>query len=481
MSPAVRRTCSSLTNSQNFRRRCARPSGKRAVSSMRHTVSEIHVASRRASNVRASRRPRKYGHGWNSPSPVQRRARKSRGRSGMSAPTGGRPRVTYRIPTATMRTPRCSTPRPAPRPTPQPAPRPAPAGARPQDAEGEAEDAAAQRGRAARRGPQRPGDGERRGGQEQVGDERGPPVDRGVPRERPGAPLPVARLDADRAVEPDDAGDHDQRPRRDEEGRRDDRRPAPREGGGQREAERRERQAEHHDPRVYDAGMRGGARAELADRLVDAGVVRLERSGDDPRRDERDLSGECGPHQEPRGRSTRHHCLPCPVYTVQYGIQMSKRADAPQLSRERILEAALAVTARDGMNAFSMRRLAQELDVWPMSVYRYFRDKDELLDAIAAHTAAAVPLGSDAASWREQLSDLLDGAREAMAHDPAGIGGSLARAFLTPEALRLSEAALAILEDAGLTKAGAASAWRALWSYTYGFAMFRIAPTPDET
>src|SRR3954453_17431756 len=112
---------------------------------------------------------------------------------------------------------------------------------------------------------------------------------------------------------------------------------------------------------------------------------------------------------------------------------MASGARPERLSRERILRAALDVIDRDGLEAFSMRRLAQELDVWPMSVYRYFRDKDELLDAIAAHTAAAVPLGSDAASWREQLTDLLDGARVAMAHDPAGIGGSLARAFLTPE------------------------------------------------
>jgi len=136
---------------------------------------------------------------------------------------------------------------------------------------------------------------------------------------------------------------------------------------------------------------------------------------------------------------------------------------------------------REGLGALSMRRLAQELDVWPMSLYRYFRDKDELLDAIAAHTAGAVPLPSDAESWRDQLRSLLDGAREAMARDPAGIGGSLARAFLTPEALRLSESALSILEGAGLAKAEAASAWRALWSYTYGFAMFRVAPTPEET
>jgi hypothetical protein len=61
------------------------------------------------------------------------------------------------------------------------------------------------------------------------------------------------------------------------------------------------------------------------------------------------------------------------------------------------------------------------------------------------------------------------------------MGGSLARAFLTPEALRLSESALTILLEAGLDKREAASAWRLLWSYTYGFAMFEIAPTPDET
>jgi hypothetical protein len=50
----------------------------------------------------------------------------------------------------------------------------------------------------------------------------------------------------------------------------------------------------------------------------------------------------------------------------------------------------------------------------------------------------------------------------------------LPRAFLTPAGLELSEAGMAILLRAGFSKADAASAWRALWSYTYGFAMFRV-------
>src|SRR4051812_25991367 len=153
---------------------------------------------------------------------------------------------------------------------------------------------------------------------------------------------------------------------------------------------------------------------------------------------------------------------------------MSKRPEPTDpLSRERSLDGGGGVIEREGLRALSMRRLAQELDVWPMAVYHYFRDKGELLDAVAATTAASVELPTGGASWRDQLASLLRGAHEA--------GGSLARAFLTPEALGLSEAGLTILVGAGLDKREAASAWRALWSYTYGSATFALAPTSDET
>jgi hypothetical protein len=62
----------------------------------------------------------------------------------------------------------------------------------------------------------------------------------------------------------------------------------------------------------------------------------------------------------------------------------------------------------------------------------------------------------------------------------AGIGGRLPRAFLDPAALRLSEAGLAILQRAGFSTADAARAWRVLWSYTFGFATFRLAPSAEE-
>jgi AcrR family transcriptional regulator len=147
-----------------------------------------------------------------------------------------------------------------------------------------------------------------------------------------------------------------------------------------------------------------------------------------------------------------------------------------QLSRERILAAARGVVEGEGLEALSMRRLAQELDVWPMSVYRYFRDKDELVDAVAASSAEAFELPSRRGSWRTQLKQLLGDARERLASDPTGLASRMPRTFFEPGALRLSEAGMTILLGAGFTEADAAGAWRALWSYTFGFATFTVAP-----
>jgi AcrR family transcriptional regulator len=154
---------------------------------------------------------------------------------------------------------------------------------------------------------------------------------------------------------------------------------------------------------------------------------------------------------------------------------MARRSDAQPsgLSRERILEAALEVSAREGVDALSMRRLAQELDVWPMSVYRYFQDKDALLDAMAAGLVGQIPEPSHDGPWRERMQALLGSTARELAAAP-GLAARLPRAFLTDGAPRLTEAGMAILLDAGFAPAEAASAWLALWSYTFGFATFGI-------
>src|SRR3954447_6084798 len=76
------------------------------------------------------------------------------------------------------------------------------------------------------------------------------------------------------------------------------------------------------------------------------------------------------------------------------------------LSRERILEAARALVEEEGQARLSMRRLGERLDVWPMALYHWFRDKDELLDALAAHASEAVGARGTDGPWQTRLKAL---------------------------------------------------------------------------
>jgi TetR/AcrR family transcriptional regulator, tetracycline repressor protein len=119
-----------------------------------------------------------------------------------------------------------------------------------------------------------------------------------------------------------------------------------------------------------------------------------------------------------------------------------------------------------------MRRLAQELDVWPMAVYRYFRDKEELLDAMLASAADGVRVPGARGSWRRQMSDLLRDVRRTLGRHSSALGVPAGRVLLSPGGLRISEAGLRILDGAGLDPEESARAWQALFGYAVGFPSF---------
>ena len=135
------------------------------------------------------------------------------------------------------------------------------------------------------------------------------------------------------------------------------------------------------------------------------------------------------------------------------------------LSRELITDTALDVVARDGLAALSMRRLAQELDVWPMSVYRHFRDKEDLLDAVAAAGAEDVELPRGRGSGRTRLAALAAEAHASLARQPADLRR---RTLTSPGMARLSDAATEALRETGVSPEEAESAWRALLAYVVG-------------
>lgn len=128
-----------------------------------------------------------------------------------------------------------------------------------------------------------------------------------------------------------------------------------------------------------------------------------------------------------------------------------------------------------------MRRLASELGVGTMSLYRHFRNKQELLDAVVDAAAAEVPAAPGASGpWKEELGDLMREVRAALARHPIGIWLRLDAPLLSPGALRVTETGMQILEGAGFDRAVAARAYRALFLYTFGFAAFNSPRAPDE-
>ena len=157
-----------------------------------------------------------------------------------------------------------------------------------------------------------------------------------------------------------------------------------------------------------------------------------------------------------------------------------RRSTTPtHLSRESILDTALVLIDRDGLDALSMRRLAAELGVGTMTLYGYFADKQALLDALVDSVAAAAPLPPLHGSWRERLATVMGELHEALTAHPALARLRVAQPIATPGAFRFTEASLAALRDAGFDAREAARHFRTLFVFTFGAAVFG-GPAPDD-
>src|ERR671938_680342 len=126
---------------------------------------------------------------------------------------------------------------------------------------------------------------------------------------------------------------------------------------------------------------------------------------------------------------------------------MRRSPTQPELSREAILDAALVLIEREGLDALSMRRLAAELDVGTMTLYGYFADKRELLDALVDSVAAAAPLPPLRGGWRGRVEGVMTALYEALSAHPSLARLRATQPIATPAAVRFTEAGLAALRD----------------------------------
>src|SRR5579864_1313083 len=81
------------------------------------------------------------------------------------------------------------------------------------------------------------------------------------------------------------------------------------------------------------------------------------------------------------------------------------------LTRERLVEAALELVNEEGLEALSMRALADRLDVKAASLYWHVRDRRELLELLAGAILGSVSRPRQRASWRETVLAMAEALR----------------------------------------------------------------------
>ena len=137
---------------------------------------------------------------------------------------------------------------------------------------------------------------------------------------------------------------------------------------------------------------------------------------------------------------------------------VAARATAPRLSREALIDAALAIADEHGLEALSIRRLAKEVGVTPMAIYWHVADKEALLDALGERLFSEVELPPPAPRWDEELSAILAELLRALRQHPAVAPLALTTVLASEAGLVVAERVLHLLAGAGFDDRAAADA-----------------------
>jgi AcrR family transcriptional regulator len=162
-------------------------------------------------------------------------------------------------------------------------------------------------------------------------------------------------------------------------------------------------------------------------------------------------------------------------------------AGRPGLTRAAIVARALAIGTAEGLEAVSLRRVAQELGVTPMALYRHVRDKQDLINAMTE----AVLDGMDPTigfrpgmTWTERIRLAMDNYKEQIDARPLALPLSIAYGGdvdLGPPAFwRYLEDLLAILLDAGFGRREAIALIRMLSNLLAGYLLLLGQDEPLE-
>jgi len=149
------------------------------------------------------------------------------------------------------------------------------------------------------------------------------------------------------------------------------------------------------------------------------------------------------------------------------------------LSKERVLRAAVAVADEGGVDALSMRRIAQELGVVPMALYKHVANKDELLDGMVDVVVGEIDPPASGTDWKTAVRQRVLSARGALLRHPWASQVIESRTSATSAVLGYMDSMVGIFRAGGFSIDLTHHAMHAMGSRLLGFTQELFDDTAD--
>jgi AcrR family transcriptional regulator len=151
------------------------------------------------------------------------------------------------------------------------------------------------------------------------------------------------------------------------------------------------------------------------------------------------------------------------------------------LNRDRVLHAAVALADQAGIDALSMRSLAQELGVVPMALYKHVANKDELIDGMVDVVVGEIDPPVTDTDWESAVRRRILSARRALLRHPWSFRVIASRTSPTPAVLAYTDSIIGMFRAGGFSVDLAHHVMHALGRRMWGFTweLFDDSPTLD--
>jgi AcrR family transcriptional regulator len=140
-----------------------------------------------------------------------------------------------------------------------------------------------------------------------------------------------------------------------------------------------------------------------------------------------------------------------------------------RLSRDRVLRTAVALADEVGTEALSMRKLAEELGVVPMALYKHVANKEELLDGMVDMVIAEIEPPVSSPDWKSAVRQRILSARRSLRRHPWAAGVIETRSNPSPVVLAYIDSTIGLFRSGGFSANLTHHALHAMGSRLYGF------------